>query len=193
MKTNRRLPKKISYPEKIGDFPGRSTRNFFEIPEGGQLSYAKASGGKRKTDDRKRKVYRIIDANLNRSREGLRVCEEVIRFIFNDAPLTKNLRKLRHSITELAKSLPLSAKQLLAARNIRSDVGKDLLRSNKIENCSGVFMANIERAEEALRVLEEFSRILDKRTSENFQKLRFQLYNLEKKIIARFPALSHTG
>lgn len=146
-----------------------------------------------KKSHEQRKVCRIIDANLNRSREGLRVCEEVVRFIFDDAQLTKNLRKLRHNITELAKSLPLGPKQLLAARDIRSDVGKDLVRSNKIENSADIFIANIERAEEALRVLEEFSRILDKPTSENFQRLRFQLYSLEKKIIARFPTLSHTG
>ncbi len=170
-------PKRKSYPEKIGDFPGLSPRNFFEIPEG-----------------ERRKVYRIIDANLNRSREGLRVCEEVIRFIFNDVRLTKDLRKLRHDITKIAKSLPLSPKELLSARDIRFDVGKDFAKDNNNKRSyDDIFMANMERAEEALRVLEEFSHILDEGTSDGFRSLRFQLYSLEKKIIARFPALSNTG
>jgi thiamine-phosphate pyrophosphorylase len=83
--------------------------------------------------------------------------------------------------------------ELLAARDIRFDVGKDLFRNNGRKSHNEVFMANIERAEEALRVLEEFSHILDKGVGEGFRNLRFQLYNLEKKIVARFPALSNTG
>lgn len=147
---------------------------------------------RRRTNDERREIYRIIDANLNRSREGLRVCEEVTRFIFNDAELTKNLRKLRYSITEIAKSLPLEQRELLGAREARFDVGRNLTR-NKKSNYIDVFMANIERAQEALRVLEEFSHILDRGVSKKFEILRFQLYSLEKKIIARFPALSNTG
>lgn len=141
----------------------------------------------------KRKIYRVIDANLNRSREGLRVCEEVLRFIFNDAKLTKNLRELRHNITEITKSLSLSPKDLLNARDIRLDVGKNLAINKKREGYADIFMANIERAKEALRVLEEFSHILDAEASKKFGILRFQLYDLEKKAIARFPALSNTG
>ncbi len=145
------------------------------------------------TGAEREKIYRIIDANLNRSQEGLRVCEEVIRFMFNDACLTKNLRDLRHNVACTVNSLPLNIKELLGARNVRFDVGKNLTRDNKIKNYRGVFMANIKRAEEALRVLEEFSHILDKGKSSAFQGLRFKLYALEKKIIARFPTLSHTG
>lgn len=141
----------------------------------------------------KRKVYRVIDANLNRSREGLRVCEEVIRFIFNDAKLTNNLRELRHNITEIMKSLSLSPRELLSSRDIRLDVGKNSVKNKKREGYADIFMANVERAKEALRVLEEFSHILDIETSKKFGMLRFRLYNLEKKIIAKFPALSDIG
>lgn len=139
------------------------------------------------------KVYRIIDANLNRSREGLRVCEEVLRFILNDAKLTKSLRELRHNITQTMKTLSLSPRELLSGRDVRLDVGKNLVGNKKREGYADIFMANIERAKEALRVLEEFSHILNAETSKGFGALRFRLYNLEKKIIAKFPALSNTG
>ena len=43
-------------------------------------------------------LLRILDANSNRSREGLRVCEEVARFVLNSHPLTKDLKRLRHAI-----------------------------------------------------------------------------------------------
>jgi len=39
------------------------------------------------------KVGRIIDANLNRVKEGLRVCEEITRFILDNHKFTLNLKR----------------------------------------------------------------------------------------------------
>ena len=44
---------------------------------------------------------RIIDANLNRSREGLRVCEEVARFHLSSPQLTRELKSVRHAVNAL--------------------------------------------------------------------------------------------
>ena len=49
-----------------------------------------------------KKIYRVIDANLNRAKEGLRVCEDTVRFILKDKILTKKIKKLRHDITRIA-------------------------------------------------------------------------------------------
>ena len=49
----------------------------------------------------KSKIYRVIDVNLNRSREGLRVCEEVARFILNNKSITARFKALRHDIQRI--------------------------------------------------------------------------------------------
>ena len=41
-------------------------------------------------------TYRIIDANLNRLREGIRVVEDIFRYIYNDKELSTKLKNLRH-------------------------------------------------------------------------------------------------
>ena len=135
----------------------------------------------------KKEIFRIIDANFNRSREGLRVCEEVARFVWNSATLTKELKSVRHSITDILKNTPAASKILFETRNVRSDVGRKERRKSEMRRLdySDIFSANIERAKESLRVLEEFFKLIDKNDSTKFTKLRFKVYEIEKK------ALSH--
>jgi hypothetical protein len=135
----------------------------------------------------KREIFRIIDANFNRSREGLRVCEEVARFVWNSAALTKDLRAARHSITAILKGAGAPSTILFETRDVRSDVGLRERRKSEMRRLdySDIFSANIERAKESLRVLEEFFKLIDKDDSAKFTKLRFKVYEIEKK------ALSH--
>ena len=42
---------------------------------------------------------RIIDANLNRAKEGMRVCEEICRFHLNLKVYAQTLNRMRHSLT----------------------------------------------------------------------------------------------
>ena len=139
----------------------------------------------------KKEIFRIIDANFNRSREGLRVCEEVTRFVWNSAALTKELKSVRHSITDILINTPMYTpgvyKGLFEARDILSDVGRLQRQRSEMRRLdySDIFGANIERAKESLRVLEEFFKLIDKNDSAKFTKLRFKVYEIEKK------ALSH--
>ncbi|MFC1632466.1 thiamine-phosphate pyrophosphorylase [Candidatus Omnitrophota bacterium] len=134
----------------------------------------------------KKDLFRIIDANLNRAREGLRVCEEVVRFIFNDAELTGEFKKIRHKVSVNIARFPGSTSALLKNRSSREDVGRDLAPESAKKSCQDVFTANSQRVKESLRVLEEFSGIFDAGLSSDFAKLRFRIYELEKKTIARF-------
>lgn len=133
----------------------------------------------------KKEIFRIIDANFNRSREGLRVCEEVTRFIWNSATLTKDLKAARHGITDILKNAPVSSKILFATRNVKSDVGRKERRKSEMRRLdySDIFSANIERAKESLRVLEEFFKLIDNNDSAKFTKLRFKVYEIEKKAL----------
>ena len=135
----------------------------------------------------KREIFRIVDANFNRSREGLRVCEEVTRFVWNSPALTKELKSVRHGITDILKNTPSVSKALFQTRDVVSDVGRKERRKSEMKrlNYCDIFGANIERVKESLRVLEEFFKLIDKKDSAKFTKLRFKVYEIEKK------ALSH--
>ncbi|HRJ79623.1 MAG TPA: thiamine phosphate synthase, partial [Planctomycetota bacterium] len=71
-------------------------------------------------------VLRILDANLNRAREGLRTAEEYARFILNDSTAQQSLKAVRRKLEELLKALGPAAPALLAARDVAGDVGLDL-------------------------------------------------------------------
>jgi thiamine-phosphate pyrophosphorylase len=64
-------------------------------------------------------IYRVLDANLNRLREALRVIEEYYRFFKNDAPVAVTLKKLRHSVKEI--ELGIGKEHLLKGRDTFSD------------------------------------------------------------------------
>jgi thiamine-phosphate pyrophosphorylase len=133
----------------------------------------------------KKEILRIIDANLNRSREGLRVCEEITRFILEDSRLSSQFKNLRQEISRNIKKLPVISEKLLESRDSQADVGRDILNKVSRRNYKDVFLANIQRVKEALRVLEEFSKIFSQSLSKIFARMRFQVYELEKKVIAR--------
>lgn len=130
----------------------------------------------------KREIYRVIDANLNRAREGLRVIEDSVRFLFNDRKWYKRLRNFRHKIDDVCFRL---YPKLLCSRNTKLDVGKDVT-DKKIKNTSELIIINIKRVQEALRVLEEYSRLISSDAGYMFKKLRFKLYELEGKIHDEF-------
>ncbi|MCD6231634.1 hypothetical protein J7K28_03260 [Candidatus Aerophobetes bacterium] len=52
---------------------------------------------------RSEKIYRIIDVNLNRATEDLRVIEDAVRFILNDAHLWEEIRDRRHSLVKTVR------------------------------------------------------------------------------------------
>jgi len=133
---------------------------------------------------------RIVDANINRLREGLRVCEDIVRFLLNNRELTTSFKRLRHSLNKILRENSFFTKgDLIRYRDIRKDVGRNIVLDKKKENIFELFSANIQRIEEALRVLEEVFKLLDYKSEEKFRKLRFQTYALEKKaypIILRY-------
>jgi len=135
----------------------------------------------------KRDVFRIVDANLNRLREALRVCEDVTRFSIEDEDSTASLKKIRHGImSAISASKDFKYSSLLAARDSAGDVGKrPISREMKRKDTRSIFMANIQRAKESARVLEEFSKIIDEKTALRFKRIRFQIYDTEKKICER--------
>lgn len=133
----------------------------------------------------KQQLYRAIDANLNRAREGLRVVEEVFRFLKNHKEGSAECKELRHKLVRVSKKLSIPLPEVKDFRNVREDVGRKSFSAGekKKENLKDLVMANIQRVQEALRVLEEFSKLLDEKASYQFKKCRFEAYQLEKKLL----------
>ena len=139
---------------------------------------------------RKNSLGRIIDANLNRVKEGLRVCEEITRFILDNHKFTEQLKEARHKIDRLSSKI-YSPAILLGLRKTQTDVGRfNSCGELKRDNCKDIFRANIQRVKESLRVLEEFSKLADLRVALGFKQLRYKVYEIEKESFKKISALS---
>ena len=145
--------------------------------------YRDASAKKPQHD---RGLYRILDANFNRAKEGLRVCEDICRYAWDNKPLTKSYKDVRHGLTQVGALL--SFDKALAARDIAADVGTLTTASErKRKDLGAVFGANSQRVKESLRVVEEVAKLLDKKAAQNAKSLRYKVYELEQKAFRSFP------
>ena len=132
------------------------------------------------------KIYRIIDANANRAKEGLRVCEDVARFILDDRKSSEGYKRLRHQLEKSITSLPVSKKILIGARDIAGDVGtRSISAELKRGTVKDIFFANSQRIKESIRVLEEFSKLMNTKAAQSFKTARYKIYALEKNIIKK--------
>lgn len=132
-------------------------------------------------------MLRLIDANVDRLGEGLRVLEDVARFLLDDAVLSRRLKTLRHKLSLNIRPLE---QQLLAARRVEEDVGAFVKPPGgaKHEDLPALVKANASRVQESLRVLEEFARLADsplRAKSAEFERCRFDVYDLERELVAR--------
>ena len=132
-------------------------------------------------------MLRLVDANLDRLGEGLRVLEDASRFLLNDAVLSKRLKSLRHT---LVKGLGSLEQELLSARRVAEDVGAPAAKRAALQHqdLPALVAANSRRVQESLRVLEEFSRLSGGPLAGKagiFENARFELYDLEQQLVGR--------
>ncbi|WP_141050770.1 thiamine-phosphate pyrophosphorylase [Aliarcobacter cryaerophilus] len=117
---------------------------------------------------------RLIDANLNRLREGIRVVEDIFRYIYNNKEISTKLKSLRH----IARTQ--NYYELLETRDVENDVLRESIKSEQNrEDLNSILIANFKRAQESSRVLEELTKLSSIEDSENFKYIRYELYNLE--------------
>ncbi len=131
---------------------------------------------------KKTAALRIIDANLNRAAEGLRVVEEFLRFDLDDRHLTQLCKDLRHKLADAMWDLP--AEQLHAARDSAGDVGAEIETAGEYArpDCAAVVRASLKRVQQAIRCLEEYSKIVAPSAARSFESIRYEMYTLEKAI-----------
>ncbi|MBN2119452.1 MAG: thiamine-phosphate pyrophosphorylase [Candidatus Omnitrophica bacterium] len=130
-------------------------------------------------------LYRMVDANYNRAKEALRVTEDIFRFCWKDKSLTAKAKRLRHALSSPLKNKPL-LKKLHLARDSKKDIGRNVDRLElKRKDLTDILYANIQRAKESVRVLEESFKIIDKKSVYRFKSLRYNLYSFEKELSFR--------
>ena len=121
------------------------------------------------------KIERLIDANLNRLREGLRVVEDINRYIYDDKIITSRLKNLRHSLQKAY------SKDRIKNRDILGDVATNTTKSELTRtSIDDIMIANFCRVSESARVLEETFKIIDVELSQAFKLLRYEIYEIER-------------
>lgn len=127
-----------------------------------------------------RAALRIVDANLNRAREALRVLEDAQRF-GGDPSAAAALRDLRRSLAHAAARLGAPRAALLATRDTARDPGRgEAGVARRHANLAALAAANWGRLTEALRSLEEASRLFSVSAARTFARARFTAYRVER-------------
>ncbi len=133
---------------------------------------------------------RVVDANLNRAREALRVVEDYCRFVLNDHTLTEEAKGMRHDLAAAASLL--SAGALLAARDTPGDVGTTVTSGREYDRRSPAEVAavNLKRLQEALRSVEEYGKVFGPEFGRRIEAVRYRAYTLERAVVTGAGARS---
>jgi thiamine-phosphate pyrophosphorylase len=124
-------------------------------------------------------VLRLLDANLDRAREGLRVLEDWARFGLDRADLVARTKDMRQRLGRLHHT------RYKQARHAASDPATGMAHPAQAERQQpeAVVAANAARVQEALRVLEEFGRQGDPGLAAEAAVIRYALYDLELELL----------
>lgn len=127
-------------------------------------------------------------------KEGLRVCEETARFGLNSSTLTLQFKKIRHSLDDIINKLLGSKVNMILERSSDKDVGRKISRFEfRRSDLTDIFLANIQRVKESVRVLEELSKLKNRKAALRLKEARYRIYELEKIVVKRIRALHHSG
>ena len=132
----------------------------------------------KETDSGQAKIERVIDANLNRLREGLRVLEDLNRYFWDDGEIGYQFKDLRHRVAQAHDPSRLIHRNIIGdTQRISSE--SEMHRSDLRD----LVTANFSRAQESSRVLEELFKLNAPKYSALFKEIRYELYELERRII----------
>ena len=126
-----------------------------------------------------KRISRLIDANLDRAREGLRVIEDWCRFGLERKDLVLKIKDWRHQLSKHHHETYKSA------RSSSTDQGALLnhpLQENR-KTPNDIVFANCSRIQEALRVLEEFCRESNPALAKAAAIIRYEIYEFEITIL----------
>ncbi len=123
-------------------------------------------------------IYRIIDANINRASEALRVLEDWTRYSKDDKQISEKLKNIRHSLNNILLSYP----NLVMNRESEFDIGKNIENNSQRKSIRDIIRANCKRLEEAFRVLSEYGQLINIDVK-IFENNRYEIYTIEKELL----------
>jgi thiamine-phosphate pyrophosphorylase len=124
---------------------------------------------------------RIIDVNLNRVAEGLRVVEDVCRYMTCLPNQQQELKTLRHGIRRIA-----GQNRFIAVRDAANDTGFNSQGSLEYRRSSiaDIVQANCKRIQEGYRSLEELFKLDNEAVARKMKAGRYQAYTIEQVLLA---------
>lgn len=129
--------------------------------------------------------YRLLDANINRVSEGIRVLEDIARFVYDNEKYSKLLREKRHYLRKLFTEFD---KFFMESREVSKDVGIGITKASTLDkktNIKELSFGNFKRIQEGLRSIEETLKVIDKyEFSKNIETLRYNFYTIEKEFLS---------
>ncbi len=125
------------------------------------------------------RIAQLIDANLDRAREGLRVMEDWCRFGLKRNDFSIQIKDWRQQLGGYHHKIYRKAR--LTSEDPAMGVSHHLQKNRSTPEA--IFIANSSRVQEALRVIEEFTRITDPKLSEVATKIRYQTYEIEVEVL----------
>ena len=132
-------------------------------------------------------VFRLLDANLNRLSEGLRTAEDYARYVLDDAGRASEAKAIRHDAARWRGLLDAAAGRHAGAaegrgiaffRDAAGDVGREAKTPSERERATArdVAEAAVARSAQALRVIEEFSKLLSADVAREAEARRYAVY-----------------
>lgn len=125
-------------------------------------------------------INRVLDANINRAAEGMRVLEDVARFVLDNKSLSRGIKSCRH---ELRSFTPKAI-----SRDTKNDVGTTIstLQEQERNSLHDVATAAGNRCGEALRVIEEFLKLESQQNT--IEAIRYTMYDLSAEVVSLLGA-----
>jgi thiamine-phosphate pyrophosphorylase len=132
-----------------------------------------------------REIYRILDANFNRAREAIRVAEDCGRFAFNDPAITAMAKNLRSDLRDVLRFMP--EKEFIVGRDTPGDIGTEITSPGETQRADlpDVATAACKRLTEALRTIEEYSKVVAPSQTLKVERMRYNAYTLEQRLTER--------
>lgn len=131
--------------------------------------------------------FSLIDANIARVREGLRVIENAARFVLRQDQYFQALRALRHEMEVVER---LAGTAHVVGSRVGQDVGYNPAAGEPLTRHASLFSiirANVNRATEGLRTLAEFMRLYAPEAGNRCEDMRYRLYTIEYRLISQLP------
>lgn len=129
-------------------------------------------------------IARMLDANVNRAREALRVMEDAARFALDHAEICDALKSMRHDLRDAVEGIVPREGWLEANRDSPGDVGIAISTTSEMSRGGliDVVVAAAKRLTEALRVIEELAKTIEPDNARTIESIRYRAYEIDRQL-----------